>query len=352
MSGLAAELLAKIKKQNRKLNEAERELKRTRLKSYPPSIQIEPTNRCNLQCLTCARTFYNAKENEPGDFPLELSGKLDVAMAFAESVLFGGYGEPLMGENFTDLLGMAKDYNCRVDVITNGSLIEPDIAQYICGMGTDRIILSVDAASDIGMLSTRGISLTNILEKIELLKEVGGINTPRLAFNFTLNLGNLDHLKPLVSLAATQQVSEVFVSHQKIYTLDQEADSVFHHKFHVQRVFDEVHALSMEKGVHLVLPPLSGQEDCHQPLELVMIAYDGRVQGCCSALFKGGAPKLEIGNLFEDDIFNLWNHPLMREARAAIYKTGKWPLCCSDCAFRVYELDSHIRLVENVENNE
>lgn len=350
MSALATELLVKIKKQNRKLNEAERALMRVQLNSFPPAIQIEPTNRCNLQCLTCARTYYDQEENAPGDFPLELADKLDMAMAFAESVLFGGYGEPLMADNFIDLLGMASDYSCRTDLITNGSLLTKEMSQYICGMGLDRIIFSVDAASDIEMLSSRGVSLSDILNKIETLREVGGLNTPRMAFNFTLNLGNLDHLKTLVSLAATQQIAEIFVSHQKIYTQDQETDSVFQHKFHVQRVFDEVKELSREKGVLVSLPPLDGTCDCHQPLELMMIAHDGRVQGCCSALFKGGAPKLELGNLFDDDLFDLWNHPVMHQARGAAYGQGEWPEQCSQCAFRVFDLASHARFMDKGQN--
>jgi MoaA/NifB/PqqE/SkfB family radical SAM enzyme len=346
MNPFALELLDKVKAQNRRLNKAERELKRTVLDSLPPSIQIEPTNRCDHHCLTCGRSYYDKAKNPPGDFPIELFEQLDVLFAFAESVVFGGYGEPLMGENFKELLGLASQYNCRTELITNGALLDGEMAEFLCGMGVERVLFSVDAASDVEMVRMRGISLSEVLGAIEALREIGGLNAPRVAFNVTLSINNLDHLAPLVSLAASHGVSEVIVSHQKIYSKAQAQDSVFHHAAYARQVFEEAAEQARIQRITLELPPLEGQAPCHQPLELLMIGHDGRVQGCCSAMFEGGWPKLELGALGTDDLSALWNHPLMQQARAAAFGIGEWPAPCAACAFRVFNAESHLRLLD------
>lgn len=346
MNPMTPDLYRRIKAQNRRLNEAERELKRARFASYPTMIQIEPTNRCLFTCPTCARSYYDPKLNVPGDFPEELLGKLKPAFAFAETVLLGGYGEPLIGKPFRELVGMAADYACHIEVISNGQPLDEPMITFLCGMGVDRLRLSVDAASDVEMMQMRGITLSDILTRIDLIREIGGFNAPRIAFNVTLNINNLDHLVPLVSLAATHEVDQVVVAHQKIYTEDQVPDSVFHHLDQAQQVFDEAVQQARLQQVELALPPLEGIRPCHQPLEMIMVGHDGLVQGCCSALFGGGQPRLDLGSLDTDDVHVLWNAPLMQQARTAAYEQGEWPEPCQNCGFRVYDADSHLRLMD------
>lgn len=346
MNPLAVELIDKLKKQNRKHNEAERQLEKKSFDSYPLSIQVEPTNRCNKSCLTCARSYYDSELNPSGDFPEELFDYLEVPFAFAESVVFGGYGEPLMGENFDTLFALASNYKCRTEVITNGSLLDSLMAEYLCNHGINKIIFSVDAASDPEMIRLRGVSLSDILDKIELIKEVAGLKSPQIAFNVTLNINNLSHLVSLVSLAASREISEVNVVHQKIYSASQVSDSVFHHKGYAAQVFEESLEMAREQKVWLNLPPLEGEGICHMPMEMIMIDHNGQVQGCCSSLFAGGWPKLEIGNIAEHDIFDLWNHPLMQQARDAAFGNGEWPEPCAGCAFRKFDSESHLRILD------
>ena len=346
MNPLASELLHCAKKQNRKLNEAERELHRTVFQSFPPTLQVEPTNRCDQHCQTCARSYYNPEENPPGDFPKSLLESLDLPFAMAEAVLFGGYGEPLMGKNFKPLLGMASDYGCRTELISNGSHLDDEMVEFLCGMGLDQIFLSVDAASDVEMMSLRGITLSEILGKIEMLREVGGINAPTINFNMTLNINNLEHISPLVSLATSHNVSRIIVAHQKIYSHYQADHSVFLHRDYARQIFQEAAEQARLQQVFLSLPPLDGQISCHQPMELIVIDHTGRVQGCCSSLFGGGWPRLELGHIQEDDLLSMWNAPVMQQARAASYGNGDWPSPCSQCGFRVFEHNTHLRVLD------
>ena len=64
--------------------------------------------------------YYDPEKNQPGDFPEPLMDRLSGPMTFAESVLFGGYGEPLLSPSFPLLLDMAVRHRCRSELITNG----------------------------------------------------------------------------------------------------------------------------------------------------------------------------------------------------------------------------------------
>jgi MoaA/NifB/PqqE/SkfB family radical SAM enzyme len=338
-------LVLRAKRINRRLNWAERELAMTRLNSFPPMIQIEPTNRCAMNCPTCARGYYDRDANSPMDFDEAWIERLSPAFETAETVLFGGYGEPLLGKAFNPLLESAKRHLCRTELITSGSALDEPAACFLIQQGHDAIWFSVDAASDELMTKRRGITLTTIEKKIEMLRGLGGREVA-LGYNLTLSAENLEQLPALAERAGKMGVAEIRVAHQKIYTSDQRDQSVLANSDRAETVFEQARTAAASSGVSLMLPPLSGVHACHQPFELLMISADGRVQGCCSALFIGGQPKLELGRILDDELLDLWNHPLMIQARAAAFGQGDPPEPCSDCAFRIFEERTHLRLID------
>ena len=345
MNQLPDELITRIKRQNSHLNAMERSLSRALLHSYPLMLQVEPTNRCNAACPTCARNYYDKQANPPGDLPLDLIPYLEQAMVFAETVLFGGYGEPLMGKNFYALVEQARRMLCRIEVITNGRQVDEETARFFAETGVGRVTFSVDSGTDEGMKKARGITLTEILDRVALLLAPDK-HQPLVSFNMTLHRRNLDELPALVEIAAKHRVNDLFVAHQKIYTRDQSDHSVLDDPDHARNVFDLAKQKAGEFGVNLLLPPLSGTVPCMQPFEMMMVDHSGRVQGCCSALFVGGEPKLSLGRIPDQKLLDLWNHRLMVSARQCALDGTSCPEPCMACGFRVTEKHAHLRLLD------
>lgn len=341
---LSGEHGRELKNQNRALLCAEREAGETRLKSAPPMIQIEPTNRCDATCPTCARNYYDPQKNLPGDFDKALLGALAPALTFADTVLFGGYGEPLLGQTFADLFAFVKQHHCRTELITSGRHLDDKNIAMLTAKRLDRLIFSVDGADDKTMIARRCVSLSEILDKVKAVKNAGSNHLPEIAFNFTLSASNLGHLVPLLSIAAEAGVSAIHVAHQMIYTVDQQNDSALSDPQKTSAVFDEAILIANKSGVELTLPALFGQTPCRQPFELMMVDHTGAVQGCCSACFGGGQPKLLLGRIPEDALLALWNHPLMMQARAAAYGKGQWPKPCMGCGFLSPTPKAHQRI--------
>ena len=113
---------------------------------YPPEyLQIDITGFCNLQCRMCPQGI-GGKIKEKGIMDLPLykhiidSGK----KAGIFSVLLVLTGEPLLNNNFFNMVRYAKIKGMKVQTSTNCTLLTPEKSKQIIESGIDEIILSFD----------------------------------------------------------------------------------------------------------------------------------------------------------------------------------------------------------------
>jgi len=333
-----------IKIRNRRLLNEERRRRRPVLESFPPQIQIEPTNRCNLACASCARNYYAGEKNPPGDLDPSLYPRLEELFVRAESVLLGGYGEPLLGQGAEDIMRLAADHGCAVEVITNGTLIDKRWVRLARSLPVGRFTFSVDASSEGGMTRARGVGLSEVLSHIKEMRD--GSPSTQIAINFTLNRGNLGDLAGLIDLAMENGVARIAVAHQKIYTRSQGDVSALNEGTKLDAIFNDARRRARESGIDLELPPTSGARECMQPLELMMIRNDGMAFACCSAMFGGGGARLKLGRLQDAEVKELWNAPAALNARERILGRPHEPGPCDDCAWRVFTPEAMRRFLD------
>src|SRR5271156_867440 len=88
------------------------------VETEPVCVYFEVTNRCNLLCTTCPRTF---EELEPEkDMPWELfTGIVAQAPGLKRAVLHG-VGEPMLVKNLPKMVRYLKDRSVYVLFNTNG----------------------------------------------------------------------------------------------------------------------------------------------------------------------------------------------------------------------------------------
>ena len=115
------------------------------------SLDIEPTNACNLQCIMCARTVfgYDKKGTMPIGF-MDMSTYcriIDEASALGVmSLRLSWYGEPLLHPHIGEMIRYAKGCGIGdVGLNTNATLLDRQKAQEIVESGLDRLMLSVDS---------------------------------------------------------------------------------------------------------------------------------------------------------------------------------------------------------------
>ena len=89
----------------------------------PVCLYLEVTNRCNLLCETCPRTFEDLEP--PMDLSMELFRKIVDQVPNVKRVVLHGVGEPMLVKHLPDMIRYLKARNVHVLFNTNGTLLAP-----------------------------------------------------------------------------------------------------------------------------------------------------------------------------------------------------------------------------------
>ncbi|MDL2259753.1 SPASM domain-containing protein [Deltaproteobacteria bacterium OttesenSCG-928-K17] len=121
---------------------------------FPLHLDLDPTNRCNLGCLMCPRTFYIREgrkewnpEGRPGDMDFSLYEKMveEGAAKGLKSVKLNFLGEPLLYAKLADMVSVAAEAGLWVMINTNATLLTPDKAESLLRAGLTDIFFSFDS---------------------------------------------------------------------------------------------------------------------------------------------------------------------------------------------------------------
>ncbi len=179
--------------------------RRSAIAEAPPvCVYLEVTNRCNLLCETCPRTFEALEP--PADMSWELfTGIVDQLPGLARAVLHG-VGEPMMVKDLPRMIRYLKDRGVYVLFNTNGTLLAPRKRRELIATGLDELRVSLDAADAASFLKVRGKDMfdrivRNVGEFTALQREIGAAG-PRVSLWLTGLKETIDQLPEFVRLAA------------------------------------------------------------------------------------------------------------------------------------------------------
>jgi len=112
----------------------------------PETIQIYPTNKCNLACVFCYQQQgkYNLEEDVERIRWLEVAKEL--CKMNVKNILISGGGEPLASKVTIDLIELFKKKNIHGRMIHNGTLWTTALIKRAVKSGWDHIIFSIDGA--------------------------------------------------------------------------------------------------------------------------------------------------------------------------------------------------------------
>ncbi len=179
----------------------------------PVCLYLETTNRCNLLCATCPRTFEALEP--PGDMSWELFTTIVDQFPKIARVVLHGVGEPMMVRALPRMIRYLKDRGAYVLFNTNGTLLTERKGRELIASGLDELRLSLDAAEPKAFVAVRGRDMFNrILRNIRrfraLQRELGAPG-PRLSLWLTGLKETLHQLKDFVRLAHDLGISEVYL---------------------------------------------------------------------------------------------------------------------------------------------
>jgi MoaA/NifB/PqqE/SkfB family radical SAM enzyme len=320
----------------------------------PVCLYLEVTNRCNLLCDTCPRTFEELEP--PADMSWALFTRIVDQVPDIARVVLHGVGEPMLVRDLPRMVRYLKDRGTYVLFNTNGTLLQPKKFQALIDTGLDELRVSLDAADRASYLRIRGKDFFN-----RIVRDVGnfttfqrniGTTTPRVSLWLTGLKETVDQLPDFVRLAASMGVHEVhlqrLVFDEAGYGLARQKFSLFEQTREDETAaIEAAQAIGRELGVTLdasgaTEPGLSlkRQADdkpwatCRRPWSLMYFTAHGRSLPCCIAPFSArGYENYTLGDATQDSLREIWNSPAYQDFRQNLLGDAP-PSPCQNCGLR------------------
>ena len=320
----------------------------------PVCLYLEVTNRCNLLCETCPRTFEALEP--PMDLSWELFTKIVDQVPNVARVVLHGVGEPMLVKRLPDMIRYLKARGTHVLFNTNGTLLAPRRQMEIIDTGLDELRVSLDAAEAATFLKVRGKDMfdrivRNVSSFTNLQRSIGAA-TPKVSLWLTGLKETVDQLPAFVRLAARIGVSEVHLQRLVFddagFGLARADSSLFERtRADEEAVIAEAQAIGRELGVVLdasgaTEPGLSlkrAADDkpwstCRRPWSLMYFTAHGRALPCCIAPFSArGYDNYTLGDATQQSLRDIWNSPAYRGFRTGLVGDAP-PKPCQGCGLR------------------
>jgi MoaA/NifB/PqqE/SkfB family radical SAM enzyme len=321
----------------------------------PVCLYLETTNRCNLLCTTCPRTFEELEP--PADMSFELFTSIVDQFPQVERVVLHGVGEPMMVAELPAMVRYLKQRGTYVLFNTNGTLMREKKSRELIEAGLDEMRVSLDAAEPKTFDMVRGRDLFDrIVRNIRnfvALKQAMGAEKPRLSLWLTGLRETLEQLPAFIKLAHEMGVPEVHLQRlvyfeNNAYGLARPESSLFERRDAEEgRFLLEAEKTAAELGVvfdasgagepEASLKRLSGDTPwslCRRPWSLMYFTAHGRALPCCIAPFSmHGYENFTLGNAKTTPLQDIWNGPEYRSFREGLL-SGNPPTACAGCGLR------------------
>jgi len=320
----------------------------------PVCLYLETTNRCNLLCETCPRTFEDLEP--PADMSWELFTHIVDQFPRIARVVLHGVGEPMMVKALPRMVRYLKDRGTYVLFNTNGTLLTERKGRELIAAGLDELRVSLDAAEPRGFLAVRGKDMfARIVRNVRAftrLQRVEGIERPLVSLWLTGLKETIDQLPDFVRLAHEIGVAEIHLQ-RLVFTPEGQglarAGSTLFEKLDADEAMqlDQAAALAEALGVYFnasgaTEPGASlkrGSEDqpwslCRRPWSLMYFTAHGRAIPCCIAPFSmRGYDGFTLGDATQQSLREIWNGPRYQDFRRALLSDAPPPACAS-CGVR------------------
>jgi MoaA/NifB/PqqE/SkfB family radical SAM enzyme len=320
----------------------------------PVCLYLEVTNRCNLLCETCPRTFEDLEP--PADMSWELFTRIVDQVPNVARVVLHGVGEPMLVKALPKMIRYLKDRGTYVLFNTNGTLLNPKKFQEIIDTGLDELRVSLDAADRASYAAIRGKDffprIVRDVGKFTAYQQQMGVDKPRVSLWLTGLKETVDQLPEFVRLSASMGVREV---HLQRLVFDESGFGKARAEFSLfeqtrddeQAAIEAAQAIGAQLGVTLdasgaTEPGLSlkrAADDkpwatCRRPWSLMYFTAHGRALPCCIAPFSArGYENYTLGDATQDTLRDIWNSPAYRGFRGSLLGDTP-PAPCQNCGLR------------------
>ena len=309
-------------------------LKRVELNSFPIYIQLETTNKCNLNCEMCCRNLQNRKT---GELTFENFKTIIDQFPHLLIVSLQGWGEPFLCKDLFKMIEYCDKKGIATGVTTNGTLLNADLIGEIVNSSLDYLTFSIDSATPEKIRNYKDFD--TMIENINLLSEktkFHGKNEPVLSFSMTLMKENLTDIPSVIRLAKDVGVKFVTVHNVTIYDplqqgagYDTPSDAEIKEKLSEASSFGKSLNINVEFTGYFAKKSFWREKEIEGLCKFVwgscFISWDGFVYPCCHYFDHS------FGNVFEMPFKDIWNGKEYQEFRKQLIKRNLKNTVCQNC---------------------
>jgi MoaA/NifB/PqqE/SkfB family radical SAM enzyme len=322
----------------------------------PVCVYLETTNRCNLLCTTCPRTY--AELEPPADMSWSLFTSIVDQIPELERAVMHGVGEPMLVRNLPKMVRYLKERGTYVLFNTNGTVLNDRNGRALIDAGLDELRVSLDASNAASFRAVRGVDFFDrILRNVRRFRELQvreGHERPRVSAWLTGLKDTIAELPAFVQVAADIGVKEVYL--QRLVYFEDGAignarpdQALFERMTADEAVYlEEAAALARSLGMTFSASGAASEPGmsltrsadgspwslCRRPWSVMYFTANGRALPCCIAPFsQRGYENYTLGDATQQTLREIWNGAGYASFREALL-SDQPPAACSNCGLR------------------
>lgn len=325
----------------------------------PETVNIYPTDRCNLNCSMC---FEKLRDPRPELTPDDWQRVIDECAQFKPRIHFSG-GEPLLYKGIGDLIRHCKQHGLYCAITTNGTFLARH-ADEIIKHRVNALTVSIDGPRDVHD-TIRGVTgaYDDIMHGLKSMNQRRTrTGSPALRINSMLNPGDPAAMQEVIRIAVRYEAQSIkfihpmFASKQDVaehrrylstnlnlgLNYWQGAQAVAQKHPDITQIQKVCKDLRRESVVRVELFPSFTSEQIRRYYAMDPRFYTA-VRGRCSALWSTATilpsgevescPDYIVGNCTATRFKRLWNNESMQGLRMRIRQKRFFTVCRACCFF-------------------
>ena len=289
-----------------------------KVKGFPPIVQIEPTNRCNLHCCLCL-TGLGKLRRQKGDMSIgnfeKIIGQLEKGIIYL--VLYN-LGEPLLNPDIYQMVQYAKRKRVFIRLSTNGEFVDNENIKKIVNYGIDELVISLDYAPQQTYLKyKKSPNFKMVIENVKsIIKERGKRLKPYVNLQLLITIDTEEQIPEFRKMARDLGVDRSLIKKVRVNFPEIEPDR---------------NLLPLNsKYIRKAYKNNFRRDICYRPWISTLVFWDGSIVPCCFDM----QGEYNFGNIFNMSFEKIWNNINYASFREQILKSCNQIPLCRQCSLQ------------------
>ena len=329
-------------------------------------VQVEVTTYCNGSCIYCPHTVMR---NDWADrhMSMELFDALVPFLQHTDLIYLQGWGEPLLNNNFFDMVQMCKGQGKRVGFTTNGMLLTEETLQTLLDLQLDIIGISLAGTTSTTHNQIRkGTDFDKVISRLERLRKIKAqkkTQAPAVHLAYLMLKSNFRELKEILPVAKRVEAKQIVASNLTLIVNPELCpEAIFHDAEHMDYYRSTLEEIRQRAACEDIIFDYHGPglDDasfgCRENVyQACVINVAGEVVPCVFTnpvlssdyIFKDQSLPLRamsFGNIKNESLTRIWNNKAYvrfrnnfdpKMARKPDQVRSEMPNCCLTCYKRL-----------------